>query len=223
LLRFCFKFSSLNGLLVAGLSVSLPAAAQTSVATQAAATRFATVAEPNETIAAGDLVRVTSYFGAWALVCDNRLSTRRRVCAIEQNLASGNVSLQWRIGLTGDGKPALAFDVSKTVDQRAGLTLRVGKFVTTIPFENCVATCRAVIPFDGFIQQGVLGGEFVGFGFTIAGSGTAIGADMNGFKQVMAAAQHPIELAAGYQEGSSRPARVASKSKPRAGSAQVPP
>jgi hypothetical protein len=217
LLSHCYK---LVIVLLVCICVSLPAAAQAG-ATNAGVTRFASVAEPNETIAAGDLVRVISYYGTWLLVCDNRLSTHRRVCAIEQNLASGNVSLQWRIGLTGDGKPALAFDVSKAVDEEAGLTLRVGKFATTIPFESCVATCRAVIPFDGFIQQGVLNGDFVGFAFTIAGASKAMAADMNGFKEVLAAAQRPIELVAPRRDSATKPVKEAPKAKPKAAPTQV--
>lgn len=223
LAKSCHLLSRLGFVLVAAMWVSASAIAQTSLTSGAATTRLATVAEPNESIAAGDLVRVISYFGAWTLVCDNRLSTRRRVCAIEQNLAEGDVSLSWRIGLTNDGKPALAIDVSKTVDQMAGLTFRVGKFVTTIPFESCVTTCRAVIPFDGFIQQGVLGSELVGFAFTLAGNATAIVADMNGFKQVMAAAQRPLDLTSANPASPSRPVRTAPKSKAKAAVAEVNP
>ncbi|OMI00048.1 hypothetical protein BSN85_35145 [Bradyrhizobium brasilense] len=223
LVKHCYIASRLGFMLAAGMWASVPAIAQTSAIPVAATTRFATVAEPSESIAAGDLVRVISYFGAWTLVCDNRLSTRRRVCAIEQHLAEGDVSLLWRIGLTDDGKPTLSIDVSGTVDQLAGLTFRVGKFVTTIPFESCVATCRAVVPFDGFIQQGVLGGELVGFAFTLGGKGTAIVADMNGFKQVMAAAQHPVDLASAHPASPARPARAVSRSKARTGRLEVRP
>lgn len=162
------------------------------IASQAGAeTQFSSVVDPGKPISPGDLVRTTVYFGAWNLICDTLRSTKRRVCVIEQSLADASVSLQWRIGITAQGKPALAFDISNSVDRQEGLVFRVGKFMTTIPLEDCQAVCRAVIPFDGFVQDGVLGGEVVGFGYTKNGQGAAIAADMRGFKDVLAASQNP--------------------------------
>lgn len=163
-----------------------------SLASQAGAqTQFASVVEPGKPISPGDLVRTTVYFGAWNLVCDMLRSTKRRVCVIEQSLADSSVTLQWRIGITAEGKPALAFDISNAVDRQEGLVFRVGKLMTTIPLENCRTVCRAVLPFDGFVQEGVLKGELVGFGYTRNGQGAAIAADMRGFKEVLLASQNP--------------------------------
>ncbi|MGO4449878.1 hypothetical protein AB4Y96_13200 [Phyllobacterium sp. TAF24] len=148
--------------------------------------KYAAVIEPGTNVAPGDLAKATFYFGTWNLVCDFLLSTKRRVCVIEQKLTNADIAVVWRLALTANGKPNLVFDVDNTVDRQAGLVLRMGKFLTNVPFQSCDQSCRAVVPFDGVVQQGVLSGELFGIGYTKSGNGAAVAADMRGFSDALA-------------------------------------
>lgn len=184
-------------ILIISIAATCWATMSTSSALEAGKTQYASVTEPGVVIAPGDFARTTVYFGAWNLVCDYLLSAKRRVCVIEQQLSNSDVTLQWRLGLTKDGKPTLIFDISNTVDREPGLVLRVGKFVTTMPFEDCNQTCRSAIPFDSMIEKAALSGELFGFGYTKAGTGGAIVADLRGFKEALAVSAKPPTLVFG--------------------------
>lgn len=156
--------------------------------------RYASALEYGMKVEAGDFAKTTIHFGAWNLACDHLISAKRRVCVIEQSLSNSDISMQWRLALTAEGKPFLVFDVSNDVDQQEGVVLRIGKFVSKIPFVSCSKICRGEIAFDRFIEEAMLGGEVVGFGYTKSGAGGAIVADMRGFSKALAASAKPPDL-----------------------------
>lgn len=168
----------------------------TTSATEAGQTknRYASALEYGMKVEAGDFAKTTIHFGAWNLVCDHLISAKRRVCVIEQSLSNSDISMQWRLALTAEGKPFLVFDVSSNVDQHEGLVLRVGKFISKIPFVACSTICRGEIAFDRFIEEAMVSGEMVGFGYTKSGAGAAIVADMRGFTKALDASAKPPDL-----------------------------
>ncbi|NSY71848.1 hypothetical protein G6L35_26145 [Agrobacterium tumefaciens] len=187
------KLSKVSVALLLGVLFAWPETPNASEAGHAK-NRYAAAIDTGVKVEAGDYAKTIVYFGAWNLVCDHFISGKRRVCVIEQIVSDADVSIQWRLALTTDGKPFLVFDVSSIVDHRAGLVMRLGKFVTTIPFVSCTTTCTGEIAFDRFIEEAMTSGEIIAFGYTKAGLGVAVIADTRGFKKALEASAKPPSI-----------------------------
>lgn len=169
-------------------SISLPAFAEqeeaaVSPSPTAAIPKLATLVEPDEQVAVGDLISITRRFDQWSLLCDYRLSQNKRLCSIEQGLSDGKSSVLWRIANSVDNRALLILSVDPKMVVSKGLRLGFSDLEKTIPEKEWLCNPSACITgfvFDGFLQAAIANSPAIRFSFTKMQDSTEIPIDLLG-------------------------------------------
>jgi len=157
--------------------------------------RPASLFKPGETIAQGDLVAVSRLFGDWTMHCEMRLSTNRKICAIEQPVTGEGGGLVWRITESETGSLIVLLSLPTDMLPEQGLHLNFLDLEKTIArrhWQCSGAACLAVLPFDGIVQAAIRQAAEIGFTYTAhADDGQErivhLSAHMNGFAEALQA------------------------------------
>lgn len=185
---------------------------------QPAPAKIASVVAPDEQPGWGDIVHVQRDFGSWALNCDTRLSTNKRVCFLEQRLSDASASLSWRLMTTDDNRTVVVIAAPKTLDAAQGIRMKFG-LEKTIGSFKCGSLCIAVEPFDGAFQSAVLQAKSVSFDFTVTADGKSAPVKLSASMQGLAEA---IEAARIDPFGKAAQVKTAAASNPKTAKAEKP-
>ena len=155
--------------------------------------RPASLFKLGETIAQGDLVAVSRVFGDWAMHCEMRLSTDRKICAIEQPVTGEGGGLVWRITESEAGPLIVLLSLPSNMLPEQGLHLSFLDLEKTISgkhWQCSGSACLTALPFDGIVQAAIRQATEIGFTYaahTDDGQERIVhlGARMNGFAEAL--------------------------------------
>jgi invasion protein IalB len=133
-----------------------PAAAQGSPAPAYAVKPSEVAIPPGEKL--GEYRRVIQPFKNWTLICDESITSKRRVCNITQSIVNpeGVVVFNWSLIATADGKPLMMMRVPAAAGVGRPIELTLGKKPDRIvaPTDRCDAYfCYATIAIGNVLKK----------------------------------------------------------------------
>nr|WP_274706991.1 invasion associated locus B family protein [Allorhizobium sonneratiae] len=139
-------------------------------------------------------------FNAWAVRCDIRLSTNKRLCALQQFVGRDNHLVLWRISQTATGKLFVVVSVGPDFDNRKPMTISfksVDKRIEPNDWTCGKTGCIAGFEFTPVIQTAISSSSQVKFSYFVkdqAGQQAPVSIDgsMDGFNEAIAAATNPF-------------------------------
>lgn len=136
--------------------------------------KLASLTEPGEQIASGDVISINRAFNNWSLRCDYRLSQNKRLCRIEQALSDPNSSVVWQVANSVDDRALLIVSIDPRLVKDKGLRMGFSNLEKTIPAQEWLCSPSACITgflFEGFLQAAIAHSQSVRFTYSIAGEG----------------------------------------------------
>ncbi|WP_273794979.1 invasion associated locus B family protein [Brucella intermedia] len=147
--------------------------------------RFATVVQTGEITEPGELLQLSRQFENWKLRCDVRLSTKRRVCFVEQDGQADGTGLVWRVATNRENRPIAMFSLPANVDITKGIRLKFADLEKVLEpnlFRCTAQACLGGFYFEGFVQAAIMRSGNVGFSIPLKdGSAAEIIMPMTGF------------------------------------------
>ena len=131
--------------------------------------KLASLTEPGEEIATGDMITMSRAFDGWSLRCDYRLSQNKRLCSIDQALSNGQSSLVWRIANSVDDRALLILSADPRMVTGKGMRMAFSGLEKTIGKDEWLcgpAACLTGFMFEGFLQAAIANAADVRFTFT---------------------------------------------------------
>lgn len=152
---------------------------------------FPSLVPEGTNIGMGDVIILSRQFNKWMLHCDLWLAGDKRLCAVEQNITSGDDTITWRIMTGSDGRTWGVVHIFANFDKTEGIRMGFSGVEKTLRNPNeivCTSkdNCTAYFPFEGFIQIAVMKSPTIWFSYYKSGKSlVSNGKDMDEGKQVV--------------------------------------
>lgn len=179
---------------------------------------LASVTQPGETLAPGDLMQISRAFDAWTMTCDFRLSTNRRVCSVQQSITSNSGGLIWRVSLDASLNPLLILVIPDAADLDQGVKLSLGSVERVLRRDQwrCLSKmCVAALPYDATMNAAVASQQVIPISYKIAQTPVNLEAPMKGFTAALdAIAKDPLGRLIASKAATEKPDNAAKPAKP---------
>ncbi|MFC7399957.1 invasion associated locus B family protein [Chelatococcus sp. GCM10030263] len=181
----------LIGLVLPLIGGAVPGAAQQGSAPAYAVKPSEVAIPPGEKL--GEYRRVIQPFKNWTLICDESLTSKRRICNITQSIvnAEGGVVFNWSLIATAEGKPLMMMRVPAAVGVARPIVLTLGEKPDRIvaQTDRCDASfCYATIAIGNVLKSHIQAGTECDVAYEVPQAGAiAFKAPLGGLAGALAA------------------------------------